>query len=125
LAKNVKLYGLLQPQLLYSSSSAFLSTLLLPSPPHSTLYLSRKILKSTYIHSYMKNIMVRDEVYEKLQRMKKGKESFSDVILRLIEERKRKGIEVLEKYAGKLADEELERVVTEERKKFRVRNFDI
>lgn len=73
----------------------------------------------------MKNIMVRDEVYEKLQRMKKGKESFSDVILRLIEERKRKGIEVLEKYAGKLADEELERVVTEERKKFRVRNFDI
>jgi len=73
----------------------------------------------------MKNIMVRDEVYEKLQRMKKGKESFSDVILRLIEERKRKGIEILEKYAGKLADEELERVVTEERKKFRVRNFDI
>ncbi len=73
----------------------------------------------------MKNIMVRDEVYEKLQRMKKGKESFSDVILRLIEERKRKGIEVLEKYAGKLADEELERIVMEERKKFRVRSFDI
>ncbi|RLI77513.1 antitoxin [Archaeoglobales archaeon] len=73
----------------------------------------------------MKNIMVRDEVYEKLQKMKKGKESFSDVILRLIEEKKMKGIEVLERYAGKLESEELERIVMEERKKFRVRNFDI
>jgi len=73
----------------------------------------------------MKNIMVRDEVYEKLQKMKRGKESFSDVILRLIEEKKTKGIEVLERYAGKLESEELERIVMEERKKFRVRNFDI
>ena len=73
----------------------------------------------------MKNIMVRDEVYEKLQRMKRGKESFSDVILRLIEGRKMRGIEVLERYAGKLADSELERIVMDERKKFRVRDFDI
>jgi len=36
-----------------------------------------------------------------------------------------RGIEVLERYAGKLADSELERIVMEERKKFRVRDFDI
>ncbi len=89
------------------------------------LFSTTKFLIYTYIHSYMKNIMVRDEVYEKLQKMKKGKESFSDVILRLIEGRKMKGIEVLERYAGKLADEELERIVMEERKKFKVRSFDI
>lgn len=71
----------------------------------------------------MKNIMVRDEVYEKLQRLKRGRESFSDVILRLIEESRMRSLEVLEKYSGKLADGELERVVTEERKRFRVRDF--
>ncbi len=70
----------------------------------------------------MKNIMVRDEVNEKLQKMKRGKESFSDVILRLIE--RAKGVEVLEKYAGKLDDEELGKVVMGERRKFRVRRFD-
>ncbi len=72
----------------------------------------------------MKNIMVRDEVYEKLQRMKKGKESFSDVILRLIDQRRRSGVEILEKYAGSLSEDELERIVMEERKRFRVRQFD-
>lgn len=72
----------------------------------------------------MKNIMVRDEVYEKLQKMKKGKESFSDVILRLIEKQRTKGVEVLEKYAGKLESDELERIVMDERRKFRVREFD-
>lgn len=72
----------------------------------------------------MKNIMVRDEVYEKLQKMKRGKESFSDIILRLIEKQKAKGVEVLEKYAGKLEDDELEKVVMDERRKFRVRRFD-
>ena len=71
----------------------------------------------------MKNIMVRDEVYEKLQRMKRGKESFSDVILRLIEGRRR-GLEILERYAGALENDELERIVMEERKSFRVRDFD-
>ena len=72
----------------------------------------------------MKNIMVRDEVNEKLQKMKRGKESFSDVILRLIEKQRTKGVEVLEKYAGKLEDGELEKVVMGERRKFRVRRFD-
>jgi len=72
----------------------------------------------------MKNIMVRDEVYEKLQKMKKGKESFSDVILRLIEKQRTKGVEVLEKYAGKLENDELERIVMDERRKFQVREFD-
>ncbi|AKG91524.1 hypothetical protein GAH_01163 [Geoglobus ahangari] len=72
----------------------------------------------------MKNIMVRDEVYEKLQRLKRGKESFSDVILRLIEERRKNGLEILERYAGVLEDDELERIVMEERKRFRVRDID-
>ncbi len=72
----------------------------------------------------MKNIMVRDEVYEKLQKMKKGRESFSEVILRLIQERKMRGIEILERYAGSLSDNELEEIVMEERRKFRVRSFD-
>jgi len=72
----------------------------------------------------MKNIMVRDEVYEKLQKMKRGKESFSDVILRLIEKQRAKGVEVLEKYAGKLESEDLERIVMDERRKFRVRKLD-
>ena len=72
----------------------------------------------------MKNIMVRDEVYEKLQKMKKGRESFSEIILRLIQERKMRGIEILERYAGALSDNELEEIVMEERRKFRVRSFD-
>lgn len=84
----------------------------------------QQFFKSTYIHSYMKNIMVRDEVYEKLQKMKKGRESFSEVILRLIQERKMRGIEILERYAGSLSDNELEEIVMEERRKFRVRSFD-
>jgi len=48
----------------------------------------------------MKNIMVRDDVYERLKRLKKEGESFSDVILRLIEEKKGKYIEAFEKVAG-------------------------
>lgn len=72
----------------------------------------------------MKNIMVRDEVYEKLLKMKKGKESFSDVIMRLIEKQKAKSVEILEKYAGRLESEELERLVMDERRKFRVRELD-
>lgn len=70
----------------------------------------------------MKNIFVRDEVYEKLLKLKRGKESFSDVILRLIEGRTEVG--VLDKYAGMLSDSEIWEAVPEERKKLRVRNFD-
>ncbi len=67
----------------------------------------------------MKNIMVRDEVYEKLKAMKKEGESFSDVILRLVE--RKAGVEVLEKFAGSLAESEIDEIVLEERKKLRVR----
>lgn len=70
----------------------------------------------------MKNIFVRDEVYEKLQKLKKGKESFSDVIMRLIEGRTE--VDVLDKYAGKLSDSKISDLVIEERKKLRVRDFD-
>ncbi|MCS7131075.1 MAG: antitoxin, partial [Archaeoglobaceae archaeon] len=66
----------------------------------------------------MKNIFVRDEVYEKLQKLKKGKESFSDVIMRLIEGRTE--VDVLDKYAGKLSDSKISDLVIEERKKLRV-----
>ncbi|MCQ4152927.1 MAG: antitoxin [Archaeoglobales archaeon] len=70
----------------------------------------------------MKNIFIRDEVYEKLLKLKRGKESFSDVIMRLIEGRTE--VDVLEKYAGKLSESELSDLVSEERKKLRVRDFD-
>lgn len=63
----------------------------------------------------MKNIFVRDEVYEKLKKLKKGKESFSDVIMRLIEGRTE--VNVLDKYAGKLSDSKISELVEEERKK--------
>jgi len=78
-----------------------------------------------YIHSCMRNIMVRDEVYEKLLRLKREGESFSDVILRLIEERKTKSLEVFERVAGKLSESDLFEIVMDERKKFEVRRFDI
>ena len=54
-----------------------------------------------------KNIAVRDEVYQKLLQGKRGEESFSDVIARLIE-----GRSELMSFAGILSkDEEFERAV--------------
>ena len=67
----------------------------------------------------MKTIMIRDDVYRKLNEIK-GNKSFSDIIEELIEEslslRKKK----LEKYFGILNEEEakkLEREIKEMRKK--------
>jgi len=67
----------------------------------------------------MKTIMIRDDVYRKLNEIK-GNKSFSDIIEELIEEslslRKKK----LEKYFGILSEEEakeLEREIKEMRKK--------
>ena len=66
----------------------------------------------------MKTIMIKDDVYRKLNEIK-GDESFSDIIEELIEEslslRKKK----LEKYFGILSEEEakeLEREIKEMRK---------
>jgi len=66
----------------------------------------------------MKTIMIRDDVYRKLNEIK-GNKSFSDIIEKLIEEslslRKKK----LEKYFGILSEEEakeLERKIKEMRK---------
>ena len=73
----------------------------------------------------MKNIMVRDDVYEKLKRLKKEGESFSDVILRLIEEKRRRSIEAFERVAGKLAESDLDKIVISERKRFEVKTFDL
>ncbi|MCX8189217.1 MAG: antitoxin VapB family protein [Nitrososphaeria archaeon] len=73
----------------------------------------------------MKNIVIRDEVYELLSKMKKEKESFSDVILRLIEERKNRSFEVLKKYAGSLKGSNVLDIILEERKNFRMRELDI
>jgi len=73
----------------------------------------------------MKNIVLRDEVYEMLLRMKGKKESFSDVILRLILERRNRSLEVLRKYAGGLAESDIMDIVLKERKGFRMRDFDI
>lgn len=72
----------------------------------------------------MKNIVVRDEVYEMLSRMKGEKESFSDVILRMIMERRSRSLEVLRKYAGSLKESDMIDIVLKERKSFRMREFD-
>lgn len=73
----------------------------------------------------MKNIVVRDEVYEILSKMKGEKESFSDVILRMIMERRGRSLEVLRKYAGSLRESDIIDIVLKERKSFRMREFDI
>jgi len=73
----------------------------------------------------MKNIVLRDEVYDKLSKMKRKGESFSDVILRLLEEKREKSLEVLERYAGLLAESDLFEIVMKERKSFEVRDFDL
>ncbi len=73
----------------------------------------------------MKNIVLRDEVYDKLSKMKKKGESFSDVILRLLEEKREKSLVVFEKYAGSLAESDLFEIVMKERKSFEVRDFDL
>lgn len=58
--------------------------------------------------------------------MERGKESFSDVIPRLAEERKRKSLEIFEKYAGSLEDSNLFEVVIKERKFFKIlRTIDV
>ncbi len=69
----------------------------------------------------MKTIVVRDEVYELLRKMKKEGESFSDVILRLA--KGRRGDEVLKKYVGSLAGSDLPEFVLKER--LRLREFDL
>lgn len=73
----------------------------------------------------MKNIVLRDEVYEMLSRIKREKESFSDVILRMILERRNRSLEVLRKYAGSLRESDMIDIVLKERKSFRMREFDI
>ncbi len=73
----------------------------------------------------MKNISIRDEVYELLLEMKREDESFSDVILRLIEERKNRSLEVFKKYAGSLKESDIFNLVLKERRKFRMREVDL
>ncbi len=73
----------------------------------------------------MKTIMVRDEIYEMLSKMKRKGESFSDVIYRIIMERKKKSLEFFEKYAGALSESDLLEIVMEGRKSLKVREFDI
>jgi len=62
--------------------------------------------------SYMKTIMIRDDVYKKLVEIK-GDKSFSEIIEELIEEsltlRRRK----LEKYFGILNEEEAKEIMKE------------
>jgi len=73
----------------------------------------------------MKTIMVRDEVYRALSRMKREGESFSSVIERLLTGRRDRALEVIESYAGSLKESELLDLVMEERKRFMVRDFDL
>ena len=71
----------------------------------------------------MKNISLRDEVYEELSRLKREGESFSDVILRLLRRNRERSLEILRRYAGKLKDSDIEEIIMEERGRFRVREF--
>ncbi len=87
-----------------------------PSPALYNLHI-------TYTH--MKNISLRDEVYEELSRLKREGESFSDVILRLLRKNRERSLEILRRYAGKLKDSGIEEIIMEERARFRVRDFDL
>ncbi len=73
----------------------------------------------------MKNISLRDEVYEELSRLKREGESFSDVILRLLRRNRERSLEILKRYAGKLKSSDIEEIIMEERRRFRVREFDL
>jgi len=67
----------------------------------------------------MKTIMIRDDVYRKLNEIK-GNKSFSDIIEELIEESLSLRRKKLEKYFGILSEEEakeLEREIKEMRKR--------
>jgi len=67
----------------------------------------------------MKTIVIRDDVYRKLNEIK-GNKSFSDIIEELIEESLSLRRKKLEKYFGILSEEEakeLEREIKEMRKK--------
>jgi len=73
----------------------------------------------------VKNISLRDEVYEELLRLKREGESFSDVIMRLLRNNKERSLELLRRYAGKLRDSDIEEMIMGERKRFKVREFDL
>ena len=59
----------------------------------------------------MKTLMIRDEVYKKLKAIKKEKESFSDLLERLVESVDNKI--KLEKFFGILSEEEAEKLELE------------
>ena len=73
----------------------------------------------------MKNISLRDEVYEELSRLKREGESFSDVIIRLLRRNRERSLEILRRYAGKLKGSDIEEIIMEERRRFRVRELDL
>ncbi len=73
----------------------------------------------------MKNISLRDEVYEELSRLKREGESFSDVIMRLLRRNRERSLEILRRYAGKLKGSDIEEIIMEERRRFRVRELDL
>ena len=80
-------------------------------------------------YTYMKNIMVRDEVYDALAKVKQEGESIGDVILRLYNETKaRRAAEILKsaRYVTEkitASDRELFRNI--KRNRFKARNYDI
>lgn len=60
-----------------------------------------------------------------LSKMKRGKEFFSDAILRMLMERRNRSLKVLRKHAGSLRGSDMSDIVLKERKSFRMREFDI
>ncbi len=92
---------------------------------YTSLYPSPALYSLHITYTHMKNISLRDEVYEELSRLKREGESFSDVILRLLRKNRERSLEILRRYAGKLKDSGIEEIIMGERARFRVRDFDL
>ena len=75
----------------------------------------------------MKNIILRDEVYEKLARLKRKHESFSELILRILKEKEQRIQSIKEGFglfSGK-EGKELHKAIKEVRRRSKVRAVDI
>jgi predicted CopG family antitoxin len=75
----------------------------------------------------VKVISLSDEAYARLKALKHGERSFSEVVVELVEERKKKKGSIM-RLAGVFADrtdewEHIKKKIYEDRKKFKLREF--
>lgn len=73
----------------------------------------------------VKTITIKDDVYQKLKKQKRKKESFSDLFERLIDQNPYRGIHILEKLRSSVEfkGKEKETIVTDIAKKRSERRF--